>query len=81
MKKLEFKDPDLVLMCAFRYALGRKTYVVHSIVEEMLENWDVLSNTHKKLIQKEIKDHEELYGNLGMEMDRDQWYRILKLEI
>jgi len=55
-------DKDLILICAFRYALGRRTYVVS-----------------KALYQREIKEHEKQYGNLGMDMDKEQWYKILQL--
>ena len=72
-------DKDLILICAFRYALGRRTYVVGTVVDEIVNNWDLLSLRSQALYQREIKEHEKQYGNLGMDMDKEQWYKILQL--
>ena len=72
---INFKEPEFVLLCAFRYALGRRSYAVGMIVEEIMSNWDVLDDSKKKLIQDEIREAD----SLGMECDKEQWNRILKL--
>jgi len=72
---INLKEPEFVLICAFRYALGRRSYAVGMIVDEIMSNWDELGDSIKKLIQDEIKDAD----SLGMECDKEQWNRILKL--
>ncbi len=73
-------NKNTILIYAFRYALGRRTYAVSDVVEALIENWDSLDKYSKELIKKEIKLHEKCYGNLGMECDKEQWYKILELE-
>lgn len=74
---MTFKSPELVLNCAFRYALGRKTYIVGVIVDEIITNWDELDRYSQERIQKEIREAE----SLGMECDKKEWERILKLPL
>lgn len=71
-------DYQLLLMMAFRYALGRRTYVVSFIVKEILDNWGVFSDSRKAQFKKEINEHLELYGNLGDDIDVSEWNKILK---
>lgn len=70
-----------IIMYAFRYCLGRQTYAVRDCVDTIIRHWDVLSERAKTLFQKEIKEHEKQWGDLGMEMDKAQWYKILNMEI
>ncbi len=71
------KVDEITLSCAFRYALGSMTYVVSSVVDDILNNWDALSEGTKARFVKEIKDHREEYGKCGMEMDDSQWQKIV----
>ena len=54
--KIENDNDRLILICAFRYALGRMTYIPDVVSEEIINNWNSLSKHDKKLIQKEIKE-------------------------
>ena len=74
---MKFQDERLVLICAFRYALGRRTYVSHSLVEEILANWDELPDHDKQLFKREIEEERRVNGKCGMEMDDQQWQRII----
>lgn len=74
---MEFEDNRLILISAFRYALGRRTYITCCISDEILNNWEVLSKFDKSLFAKEIKEHKELYGNLGDKCDHDSWWKIV----
>ncbi len=71
--------PKHFLIYAFRYALGRKTYAVSDVCDEIKKYWNVLAPHKKSLIRKEIKEHERLYGDLGHDCDRKNWYEILEL--
>jgi len=64
-------------ICTFRYALGRKTTVVHDTVEELIDNWAEMS-----YFQKQI--HDDIIHHL--KVDRSdiyaiEWQKILDLEI
>ena len=77
MKYKITKDYELLLMMAFRYALGRRTYVVSYIVDELLANWHNFSAERREQFKREIREHKELFGNLGHDMDEQQWNKIL----
>lgn len=62
---------------AFRYALGRQTYVVSDVVETIIRNWDELSSDVQHKIKIEIE--EAISRDMaGHEMDVKQWKKVLK---
>jgi len=69
-----------ITVCAFRYALGRQTYIVSIVVDHLIENWDKLDMRFKELIHREIKVAIER-GSAGMKMDVEEWNKLLKLEV
>lgn len=78
--KLDFKGDDRdILFYAFRYALGRSTYAVHTMVAVLTSNWDKLSTHDKNKIKKEIRDM-FLDRTTLMDMDKREWTKILELE-
>lgn len=68
---------ELTLGCAFRYALGRRTYVVSHIVDEILNNWEELSKPFKERVVREIIEHKEEYKTLGDSCDESDWMKIV----
>ena len=79
--QLDFNDvnQDILLFCAFRYALGRMTYVVGSIVDIIIANWDQMSSSRRKMYKIEIR--EAITNNkCGMNCDIKDWERVLALE-
>ena len=68
---------NLILICAFRYALGRMTYVVRVVVDEIHKRWNTLSEGDKELIVKEIREHKARHGKIGHEMDERDWITIV----
>ena len=79
MKSLtEYPDGDLILMCAYRYACGRSTYIVSTMVDTIINEWPNLPHNMKKQINKEIQQAID-HGSAGMEMDKRQWQKILEL--
>jgi len=66
-----------IIFYAFRYCLGRKTYVVSDMVEFLQENWNELSQKTKMMIQGEIKTAIK-EDNFGMEIDKKEWENLLK---
>ena len=69
----------ILLSCAFRYALGRKTYVVGAIVDEIKKNWKDLPKAQKWIYHKEIKEAIE-NNEAGMTCDVEKWKEILELK-
>lgn len=81
MKKSMMKNisiPEDVLFMAFRYALGRRTYVVNYIVEVLTDNWHDISDRIKAKVKEEITEAiEQSLG--GDDMDVREWNKILYL--
>ena len=68
---------ELTLGCAFRYALGRRTYVVSHVVDEILNNWEELSKSFKERTVKEIIEYKKDYETLGDSCDESDWMKIV----
>lgn len=68
---------ELTLGCAFRYALGRRTYVVSHVVGEILNNWEELSKSFKERTVKEIIEYKKDNGDLGHSCDEVEWMKIV----
>lgn len=67
---------DLTLISAFRYALGRRTYIVSHTVEALMNNWCQLSKIKQELIKKDVREA-LLEKTAGDKIDEDEWRRIL----
>lgn len=89
-KRTEFTSPkknepkliidNLMTVAAFRYCLGRASYIVSHCVDYLSKHWEQIPVSDKKLIHKEIQGafDSESYG---MEMDKEQWQKVLDLKI
>lgn len=66
-------NQELVLGCAFRYALGRATYVVGAVCEELIRLEPLLGENFKSRIAKEIQEYQDEHGKAGWEFDNDEW--------
>ena len=66
-------NQELVLGSAMRYALGRKTYVVGSVCEELVRLEPLLNWNFKERVAKEIQKYQDEYGEAGMSFDNDEW--------
>lgn len=75
--KLNRMDFRLLILSAFRYALGRMTYIVPVVANVIGESKDRLDSQAIDLIIKEIEEAEKRDG-LGMECDIDVWLKLKK---
>jgi len=76
---IQIKDRDIgIVLYAFRYCLGRRSYAVGDCVDFLIKNWDKLELNLKQIILKEIEEAKK-DGDLGMDIDVDQWQKILEL--
>ncbi|WP_215507634.1 hypothetical protein [Peptoniphilus sp. EMRHCC_23] len=62
-------EKQVLYIAAFRYALGRSTYIVDIIARILKDNSDELTEKSKDLIIKEIAECK----NLGMDCDAKAW--------
>lgn len=81
--KIDWKGYDRdIFIYMFRYCLTRRSYSVGTAVELIQSNWNILSDFDKKLIQKEIKEHFQLYSSAEKyDMDVTAWNVLLELPI
>lgn len=75
--KLNRMDFRLLILSAFRYALGRMTYIVPVVANVIRESKDKIDSQAIDLIIQEIEDAEKRDG-LGMACDIDVWLRLKK---
>ena len=70
---------DELVFLSFRYALGRRTYITHTVAHDYISKyWDILKDSTKDRIKKEIK--EAIEADLaGDSCDIDNWKTILNL--
>lgn len=68
---------DHMIVSAVRYALGRSTYIVGWTVDEVIRIWDALPATTQTLIVRDVGDALSNEWPQMMEMDRDEWKRLL----
>lgn len=63
------QDLQLLFIAAFRYALGRRSYITSAISDIIRDNIDVLTENTVKLMIREIRECK----NLGMDCDKEVW--------
>jgi len=71
------KVSNFTLIFAFRYALGRMSTAPSIVVEDILNNWDKLTDYEKSEIKNEIKKAIK-ENRAGMKCDIEEWKKILK---
>lgn len=71
-------DIETMLFCSFRYALGRRTYIVSDVVELLTDYESVLQERTKILIRKEIQEAIDT-DRAGMNMDVLEWMKVLEV--
>lgn len=69
-------DENIVLMCAMRYALGRRTYVVICVTDELIKNWHHFKKGNQVGMLKEIREAIEK-NEAGMDMDVKRWIAVV----
>lgn len=66
-------DKSLLLLAAFRYALGRRTYIVPTICEILISNVSHLTVQDRLTIVREVVE----YWDTLSAFDRCNWNRVL----
>ena len=76
--KIETDDDRLILIAAFRYALGRMSYMPSVVAGVLTQCWPDLTEHDQRLIRREIAEAIER-GHAGMSCDVATWRRVLAL--
>ena len=70
-------DTDLIINAAVRYALGRKSYIVSSVCNYIVANYDTLTEKCVEVIVQDIGNAIK-EKKLGDACDRVEWLSLLK---
>lgn len=73
----EITVSEETVLCAFEYAIGRKSYVVGNVVRDILENAESLSSQTRKTMADKINQKWSA-DELGHASDRSQWLGLLR---
>ena len=73
------KNFESILICAVRYAIGRRTYIPSLVIDYITPLLPYLSEDVLKLIADEIIEHYTYEGALGDEkIDKPYWEQFLR---
>ena len=73
------KDFETILICAVRYAIGRKTYIPSLVIDYITPLLPYLTDNTLRLIANEITEYEGYEGGLGDEkIDKPYWEQFLR---
>ncbi len=70
-------NDQLMAMAAFRYCLGRRSYIVSCCQEWLLQHWSQLDENSRHVILRDICEA-LADGNAGMKMDERSWRITLR---
>lgn len=73
------KDFESILVCAVRYAIGRKSYMPSMVIDYITPLLPYLSDNTLRLIADEITEYGAYKGGLGDEkIDKPYWKQFLR---
>lgn len=88
-KNIDLSDNDAVAIWAFRYCLGRRTYVVSDCVKWLMRNWDKFDPHVRDIVKNDLDDafqHDDAARargsncpTLGDDCDRAEWEKVRAL--
>ena len=84
--KPDYGMNDLMVTAAFRYCLGRQTYIVGECAEWLIRIWPKINSGARFVIQRELdqafvdddKDRaaKKEWRTLGADCDRKEWEKV-----
>ena len=73
------KNFETILLCAVRYAIGRRTYIPSLVIDYITPLLPYLTDNTLRLIANEITEYEGYEGGLGDEkIDKPYWEQFLQ---
>jgi len=80
---------ELMVIAAFRYCLGRRTYIVETCADWIVMMWPVFSQKSRAIIERDLEAefrHDDLqratgdtFKSLGDDCDRRAWEKVRAL--
>jgi len=82
---------DIMVVAAFRYCLGRRTYIVQDCVNWLIDYWPQFNLGVKQIISRDLEDEfakEEIrlkegdpftFSSLGDNCDKVEWEKVRAL--
>lgn len=70
--------PEEMLYYAMRYALGRRTYAVGEIADQIIANVGILSDKFKRYAIRDITEAEKKEGLGDPNIDRPVWLAVCR---
>ena len=67
----------MITIAAFRYALGRSSYIVSEMVEWLMKFWNEFDAKTRKILLEET-EKAVMVGSCGEECDQREWERFLE---
>ncbi len=64
---------ELMVIAAFRYCLGRRTYIVETCADWVVKMWPVFSEKSRAIIKRDL---EQAFGD---DCDRKAWEKVRAL--
>ena len=77
--KMNTWEEQLMLMFAFRYALGRQSTAPSTVVEIIERNWDIIPKQDLEQIKREIVEYEKMFGL--SDIDKPTWWKLVNKEV
>lgn len=78
--KVPICDFQVMLLCWFRYSLGRRTYMPSYCIKWLKKHWDILPYDYKRQIHSDI-NHAIEHDMAGADCDIAIWKEMLKFPI
>jgi len=69
------KELNDLMVCSFRYAMGRRTYIASTISDILIKHKEELSTQSKESILRDIQRALNA-NNYGMDMDKEVWVKL-----
>jgi hypothetical protein len=79
MEQVPTRDLQMMLLSAFRYSLGRTTYMSSVCVEWLTKWWGILPEDYKRQIHDDINRAIKL-KIAGNECDIIEWKKLLEIK-
>ena len=87
--KADYGFSDLMVTAAFRYCLGRRTYIVSECASWLIRIWPQLGDNCKHVIKRDLEEAftqddrkdgpQSDYKRLGDQCDRESWETVRSL--
>lgn len=91
MSATDYGLDDLMVVAAFRYCMGRRTYMVGYCSDWLIRIWPAISERARFIIKRDLEDEfkrddesrerngDDAWHPLGYDFDRAEWNKVRAL--